>query len=322
MALEINSTLRLPQTEFFNNRVEKTGICIHHTVGGTAESTFNWWNSDSSMVGTAYIIDRDGTLYEVFDPECWAWQFGLRWADEDRIAFEKRFIGIELASEGGLLEESGKYYCFDRISSRTEKPREEAFDVGSSYRGYKYFDRYEPEQVDTLVELVNNLCDQFHIPRKVKADPTQYYGEGVKDFEGIIGHVMVRKDKSDPAPIPEFWERLKSDCNLQSDEDNDLSAPDEISNKKMSEREITELFNQNVLELNKMHIPAGSMVKGLIMELSRKNRNTYIKLRDAEAGGHVIFYDFMEGDKGLVKRIGLALGFKKVTAIKLEVHNA
>jgi hypothetical protein len=37
---------------------------------------------------------------------------------------------------------------------------------------------------------------------------------------------------------------------------------------------------------------------------------------------YFIFYDFIEGDKGLVKRIGLALGFKKVTAIKLEVHNA
>lgn len=275
------------------------------------------------MVGTAYIIGRDGSVYNVFSPECWAWQFGLPWEQEDKIAFEKRFIGIELASEGGLLEEDGKFYCFDRISSRTEKPEEEVFDAGSDYRGYRYFDKYEPEQLDALVELVNHLCDEFDIPRRVQSDSTKYYGEKLKNFEGIIGHVMVRKDKSDPAPVPELWERLTNECNLvtvdidEEVEDDEQTATDET----MSDQEIDELFDHNIRKLNKMDVAAGSMVKGLIMELERGDRDTYIRLREAEPDGHKIHYDFIEGDKSLVKRIGNALGFKKITEDLLEVRH-
>lgn len=319
MALEMKTDWQLPEKEFFEKATEKSGICVHHTVGGTARSTFNWWNQDSQMVGTAFIIDRDGTVCNVFDPECWAWQFGLPWDYEDKVAFEKRFIGIELASEGGLLEEDGKYYCFDRISPKTEKPEEEVFDAGSDYRGYRYYDRYEPEQIDSLIELVHHLCDEYDIPRRVQAETTKYFGKQLRDFEGIIGHTMVRKDKSDPAPIPELWERLIDECNLNTVGQEEVEEQPE--EEAMNEQEIDELFEHNIRELNKMDVSAGSMVKGLIMELERGERDTYIKLREAEADGHTIYYDFIEGKKDLVKRIGNALGFKQVTEDMLEVRH-
>lgn len=321
MALTINKDFRLPENQFNMAKNRKTGICVHHTVGGTAESTFNWWNSNSQKVGTAYIIDRDGTVLEVFDPESWAWQFGLNWSDTDRFTFEKRFIGIELASEGALLEKDGKFYKFDHISPANEKPFEEVFDAGENYRGYRYFDRYQPEQLATLTELVNHLCDRFEIPRMMLANPLQYYGEKIKNFKGIIGHVNVRKDKTDPAPMPELWETLKRACNLTVVGIKTDPPKKEIS-KKMTDKEIKELFDHNIEEINKMNISAGSMVKGLIMELEREDRDTYIKLRDAESGGHTIFYDFVEGDKELIRKIADALGFKQVTQTKLEVHHA
>jgi hypothetical protein len=56
----------------------------------------------------AYLIDRDGTIHEMFPPRAWAFQFGLTWPDAARIKFEKRFVGIEIASEGGLVEADGK----------------------------------------------------------------------------------------------------------------------------------------------------------------------------------------------------------------------
>ncbi|SHF72968.1 N-acetylmuramoyl-L-alanine amidase [Fodinibius roseus] len=319
MALDIKKDLALPEMEFFNVKDQKSGICIHHTVGGSAESTYNWWRNDSQMVGTAYLIGRDGTLYQIFDPENWAWQFGLPWEYEDKIVFEKRFIGIELASEGGILEQDGIYYCFDRVSPKTVKPANEIFDAGMDYRGYRIFDQYEPEQVATLIELINTLCDRFDIPRRVPAEPMNYYGQELKGFHGIIGHAMVRKDKSDPAPMPGFWDQLRNGCDLEfidTEKDRPL-----MENQTMSEQEIDSLFEENVKELNKMNVSAGSMVKGLIQELQRNNRGTYIRLRNAVEEGHQISYDFVEGDKSLVKRIGTALGFKNITKNKMEVRN-
>ena len=134
MAPLVDRSMRLPESEFFPPNHTKSGIAIHHTVGGTAASTFEWWMRDKlnggrkRTVGTAYMIGRDGTIYEIFDPAGWAYQFGLDWPPARRIGFEKRFIGIELASEGGLLESGGKLYSFDRISPKTEKPRDQACD--------------------------------------------------------------------------------------------------------------------------------------------------------------------------------------------------
>lgn len=96
--------------------------------------------------------------------------------------------------------------------------------------------------------------------------------------------------------------------------------PDE-QKTTMNQQEIDTLFEHNVLEINKMNVSAGSMIKGLIMELQRKNRDTYIKLRDAEEKGHKIYYDFVSGKRELVARIAKALGFKTVTGELLEVRH-
>ena len=64
----------------------------------------------------------------------------------------------------------------------------------------------------------------------------------------------------------------------------------------MTKQEVEQLFEDNVREIQKMNIAAGSMVRGLIYELERSDRNTYIRLRDAEKEGHVVYYDFVEGE--------------------------
>jgi len=104
MTVEIDRSLRLPESEFFPERQRKTGIAIHHTVCGSARTTVNIWRKDKasdggpSRVATAYVIDWDGTIFEAFDPAAWAWQFGLAWRDELRLPFERRFISVRRPS--------------------------------------------------------------------------------------------------------------------------------------------------------------------------------------------------------------------------------
>ena len=129
MAPKMQTDLRFPENEYFPPVPYKSGIALHHTVGGSARSTFEWWLKDHSnnggrrMVGTAYIIGRDGRIHEVFDPAGWAFQFGLDWPPTRQLKFEQRFIGIELASEGGLIEANGNLYSFDRVSTRSAATR-------------------------------------------------------------------------------------------------------------------------------------------------------------------------------------------------------
>lgn len=318
MPLDVSRALRLPDLEYFPDAGGKSGIALHHTVGASAESTLNWWITDRQMVGTAYMIDRDGTIFELFDPDGWAWQFGLPWSEAKKIAFERRFIGIEICSEGGLTESDGRLYCFDRVSPRTEFRRADAFDFGREYRGYRWFSRYTPAQMDSLCALIDDLCTRFGIPRRAPSPFLEHHGEAIADFEGIIGHAMVRPDKSDPIPDPAFWERLVRDCGIVP---TDVARMDAPAVRGLTQDEIDALFEHNVRQIDVMHVPAGSMVKGLIMELERGGRSTYIRLFDAVPGGHAVSYEHVQGDRSLVGRIARALGFASVTDTRLEVRS-
>src|SRR3972149_4662478 len=104
--MEINKTKRLNNLQYYPKANQKTMIFWHHTAGTTAQGAIDWWNQTPVAVGTAYLIDRDGTIFEVFDPKLWAYHLGVK-NDDDYI--EKNSIGIEIVAAGQLyLEKDGK----------------------------------------------------------------------------------------------------------------------------------------------------------------------------------------------------------------------
>jgi hypothetical protein len=319
MALTFNNRLTLLADQYFPTGGTKTGISLHHTVGGFAASTVDWWKRDGQMVGVAFIIDRDGTIYQVFDPKAWAYQFGLKWGDPDRVNFEKRFIGIEIASEGALIESGGNLYSFGVVSSKTLKPQSEAFDYGQLYRGFRYFDKYEAAQIDSVVQLVDSLLTTYNIERNIPKNYIGYYGQNLKDFRGVLGHVNVREDKSDPMPDNSFWQRVINDCHLQLI---DIGSTTMGGATGMTTDQVQKLFQENLAQFSIMNVAAGSMVKGLLWELQDGDRNTYIRLRSAEDQGYVIYYDMVQGDPNLVPLAAQSLGFKSWANNRLEVYNA
>jgi hypothetical protein len=310
----IDRSLTLPIGEFFETAAPKSGICIHHTVGGSARSTYDWWMKDRSpdgtgrRVGTAYLIERDGSIHEVFAPEAWAYQFGLSWRVDRKLAFEKRFIGIELASVGPLLEKDGAFFCFDRVDSKTRVDKRTVFDFGKPWRGYRYWTRYPTAQVDALIELIDDLCARFGIERRVPSDFLRFYGEELFDFEGVIGHTMVRVDKTDPNPDIEFWKRVMGDCGLQSVAIGSTSplAP----GGHITDVQIAALLADNAKQVDVLERAAGGLVLSLLDELMRDGRKSYIRLSHAAPNGNSVRYEMVYGDPSLVPLAAKSLGFK------------
>jgi hypothetical protein len=265
------------------------------------------------------MIDRDGTIYQAFDAEAWAWQFGLPWRDALRIPFERRFIGIEITSEGGLTEHNGKLYAYGLVSRVFEKKKEEALECAAPYRGYQWFDRYEPAQLAALGALVDDLCTRFAIPRVYPENPYLYYGAGLASFQGIIGHAMVRSDKSDPAPDPNLWQTLRETAGL---------VPVRILPSTQANRAaatatpagLHSLMYDNLHRADLMNEAAGSLVIDLLHEL--EDREVYLKLETPVPGAHAIAYSVAEGDAGKVAPLARALGFKTATDRLLEVKSA
>jgi N-acetyl-anhydromuramyl-L-alanine amidase AmpD len=201
----VDRSLRLSDAQYLQEEHPKDLIVLHHTAGGSARSTFNWWQEgDPKRIGTAYIVERDGTIFEVFDPRFWAFHLGLR-GTEGRV--DRRSVGIELASEGWLEEGDGGLRAFGR-------PFEgEVYDHGSEWRGHRLFAAYTDDQVAAAIALVDHLCELFAVPRRTPADHGGF-DRNLFDFQGIVGHHHVRADKTDLHPgFP--WDRLVRECRLE-----------------------------------------------------------------------------------------------------------
>lgn len=191
----INRTLRLKEDQYFKESFPKNQVYIHHTVGGSALSSFEYWQRSKEKVGTAFLIDRDGTIFEVFNPTFWCHHLGLE--HKRNTELNQHSIGIEIASEGALRMVDGVMRAYDGKAIF----RDSYIDNGKEYRGYRYFDQYEVEQEKSLFTLVKYVCEQYSIPKKcILQSLATTFDESFFDLHGILGHCNVRADKTDPHP--------------------------------------------------------------------------------------------------------------------------
>lgn len=210
-ALSIDRTYRLPADQYVPDAVPKSLLVLHHTVGGSWRSTFDWWRTTPERIGTAYLVERDGAVFEVFDPRSWAYHLGLKGVGS-RV--DRRAIGIEICSEGGLKRgPSGELYAFGSTAERNIFRGETVRVDGWGFRGFEWFAAYTEPAIESVVRLVDRLCSEHGVPRRTPADHLGF-DVGLYDFEGIVGHHHLRADKSDVHPgFP--WAELVRRCGLE-----------------------------------------------------------------------------------------------------------
>ena len=206
--MRFKKSIRLEQKDYVPTETEKDLIVLHHTVGGSVESTVDYWKSNPKRIATAYLVERNGDIFEVFDPRYWAFHLGLTGSGG---AVDKRSIGIEIASEGPLIQWGGKLYCYGIVSPKTLFTQA-YYDHKAPWREYRFFDAYSEEQIAAVIALVGDLCGRFGIPRQIPA--THYDADAAyRDFKGVLGHHHLRPDKTDVHPgCP--WARLAAECKL------------------------------------------------------------------------------------------------------------
>lgn len=207
----VDRGLRLPTGQFVAEVQVKDLVVLHHTAGASARSTFEFWRATHQRIATAYIVERDGTVFEVFDPRFWAFHLGVV-GNDNRI--DRRSIGIEIASEGALTEDDGDFFAFrSRENPRGTRFEGEVLELDEPWRGERFFAAYTRPQLDAAIELVDHLCALFGIPRRTPADHLSFDRDHV-GLRGVIGHHHVRRDKTDVHPgFP--WAELMTRARLQ-----------------------------------------------------------------------------------------------------------
>lgn len=192
----ITKKIPLKHDQYYQGVYPKKYIFLHHSAGSTAASAIAHWAATPDHIATPYIVDRDGTIYECFPPEMWAYHLGVK----GNSAIEKASIGIELVAWGQLTLKEGKYYTY------TKKQLPDLEVVAVDFRGHKFYQKYTPEQIAALKVLLPYLLDRFEIPLQTNRKSFWEYVDPLKLPSGVYSHTTVRKDKVDIFPQPEIVE--------------------------------------------------------------------------------------------------------------------
>ena len=222
-ALKIKQTF-LPKHCYNQSVVPKKQIVLHHTAGGPlAQGVYEGWKSKANKVATAFVIERGGQIYQMFDENHWAWHLGVE--PNDRVkhfaqGLDAQSIAIELCNWGWLNKQKPRSvnerpvyrnYVFGEV------PKEEVCDLGQVWRGLEYFEKYSAAQIIATCKLVKYLAEKHKIPLTGFCTPSDGWFDinqnALDGKTGLWNHTNYRTDKTDLSPQPEIIDAL---CGLKN----------------------------------------------------------------------------------------------------------
>jgi N-acetyl-anhydromuramyl-L-alanine amidase AmpD len=191
-----------PEREYIQEKIKKELIVLHHTVSSSGDSSINWWKADEGgmRVAVAFVVEKDGTIKQLFDERYWAYHLGKGTTK----LHNQRSIGIEIVNEGPLEEKPGEgFFWFDGRARWTGAP------YYHNWRGEFIWAPYPKLQFDAVVELCDELCKRYDIPKDVLTD--YQFKQSYRVHNGIASHHNLRIDKTDVSPafnLLKFKEQL------------------------------------------------------------------------------------------------------------------
>ncbi len=182
----------------------KERIVLHFTAGNL-RSDMQSLTTEGRHVSVAFVIARDGTIYQLFPSANWSGHIGAGVGNQGtQNAQDKATIGIELSNYAYLVPRDGN---LETIYSRTPQngkpgPVDEYCSLSNTaaylkinkpFREQSYYASYTPEQVESTVILLRYLTAKYNIPRQFLPEDKRYITTNdVLTFKGIVSHVNYR----------------------------------------------------------------------------------------------------------------------------------
>ena len=199
--------------DYYKEVAPKKQVYLHHTAGtGKGDNVFAIWENDKiGKIGTCVVIGRDGTIFQGFKSEHWAYHLGLTSAPFKAnglpfLHLDKLSIGIEIVNWGYLVKKGDKFYSY----VNSEVPSDQVCELATPYKGQKYWQNYTDEQIESVVDLLKLWKEKYGINLTYNADIWDVTKRALSGENGVYTHNSVRKDKADVYPHPKLIEALKT----------------------------------------------------------------------------------------------------------------
>lgn len=218
------------ENQYYKEETQKTQILLHHTVSGpSASGVIDWWNTDPQRIATHFVIDGSGKIYQLYSSKFWAHHLGIKADFLKQMGFSdygnrntllnKGSIAMEICNWGGLVKSDDGTFHPAKWDTNLKKyvpvtkitiPSENVQAYQKPYRDFIYFEKYTPQQIESVASLVTYLCEKWNIPKTYNSDMWDVSKNALGGKSGIYTHVSYRKDKSDLHPQPEVIEMLQN----------------------------------------------------------------------------------------------------------------
>ena len=135
---------------------------------------------------------------------------------------DKICIGTEIDSWGPLKLINGEFVTYvndwgkgdkrDKKGNRLKVtvPEKDVVHYANKFRGYQYYERYTPFQLDSVAMLCQYYKEYHGIPINYSDSIWDVNANALKGVPGTYTHASYRPDKSDCHPQPELIAMLKS----------------------------------------------------------------------------------------------------------------
>lgn len=200
----------LPPSQYVQDSTFKVNqVVLHHTAGGTAQSTIDYWLSNKERVCTTFIIDRDGSIFQCLPLEkCWGYHLYVGFSGNkiDRnykklsSKYDAQSIGIEICNYGFLTKQGDSFINY--VGKTISKDKVTKLDT--PYKEYLYWEKYTDKQIESVEKLLLFLLSEYPILKTGLKTDYSTFGSIDKDAldlkPGIYSHVNFRTDKFDTYP--------------------------------------------------------------------------------------------------------------------------
>ena len=203
------------RAHYYVEETKKERIVLHYTVGNTMSDFQQLTNG--SKVSVAYLIAQSGQIIELFDPKYWAYHLGPEALGGNTMQ-SKKCIGIEISNYGWLERKGdklytayGDIYCDIKDTDKYDDFSKNPFRVNvdpSKFKEGQYWSKFNDAQYNSIKLLLQYLSKRFNIPCQfLPSELRLEYTEKAINFNGIITHVNLRKDKWDIGPNFD-WDKI------------------------------------------------------------------------------------------------------------------
>ena len=245
---------------FYPVKHPKQRIVLHFTAGNL-RSDMQSLTQQSRYVSVAFVIARDGTIYQLFPPEFWSGHLGEGVGNQKGTGNpqDKATIGIEISNYGFLVPRDGN---LETIYSRLKDPaigkvgpvdlycaqtNTAAYQkLVTPFRERSFYPTYTPVQYDSLIILLRYLTAKFAIPRQFLPEPKRFQTTtDVLNFKGIVSHINYRSSgKWDIGPAFD-WAIVTNGVQAAQYMPTNPQNRDVIPNELTAEETIEALFPQS-----------------------------------------------------------------------------